>query len=133
MSHVKKCELCGNEFVAKRVSQKYCSKNCCRTNWSRNNPEKCKESRKKDWLKNRNKRNEANKKRWLKNRNKYSESQKKWKLINNDRRKEMDFYLVGLLKQQGVTNPTPEQIEQKRLAIKIKRKINEIQRQINPH
>lgn len=42
-----------------------------------------------------------------------------------------DSYVCNQLRKQNILNPTPEMIEQKRLTIKLKRKINEIQRQIN--
>ena len=43
MSRTIKCEHCGVEFEAKRITHKFCSKNCVRKNWYHKNKEKHKE------------------------------------------------------------------------------------------
>jgi len=84
---------------------------------------------------------ESRKKYVMENRDKVRHRKKLWdikrdpdlrKAYNRRSRLELlDTYVIKKLKDQGIINPSKEIIEQRRLSIKLKRKINEIQRKIN--
>ena len=102
-----KCKFCGISFVSKRKDRKYCSINCLNKNYART---------------------ERGKKNKIAYREKVRENTRK---KSNKRTENLsDSYIKTVLRQTGLKNINNEMIEEKRLSLKIKRKIKQIQTQL---
>jgi hypothetical protein len=113
---IKLCQYCSGQILKKRAT-KFCSKNCATKFYQRQHKEKTKAIVKK-WITN-------NYIDYIKRRNKNS-------------KKNRDKLSIGYIKQQlrkagfKVKDITNELIEERRMSIKLKRKINERRKEINP-
>jgi len=124
---------CGNNLLNKRSDAMFCSKSCKNKKWHLDN---------KGTISRKQSHNKANSKYYKKNQSKIKEMAcdyiKLWRVKNpekvqNQSRKRINelqrSYLMVRLKRQGITKITPALIEQKRLVLKIKRKIKDYEKQ----
>lgn len=113
-----------------------------RKNWINNNPEKARETRKKTYIKNKNKISEKSKIYGKENRVKISERAKIWRHLNIERCRDYerkainevaDSYVKHLLIRSkcGIKNPPPELIESKRDIIKLNRLVKQLKTKLN--
>lgn len=118
------CIKCGSTFNTSRKDQKYCSKNCRNSSWVENNYERYNKAKIK-WAKLNPDKIKLKKDKYIK-----SGQHKKWK--NEYNNSLSDAYLKQLLKvikkkYDDKILITKELIEEKRVLIKIKRKIKQLQ------